>query len=137
MADGSSLLSVRPFRTRTWEGDDELLREAHALLQAGHAKRAAGDAERAIFTYELAEQYACKVRDRARAAALEGCVVGSAGLAYLALGEYDRAAQAYTVALGIHRESGDVLSEATDLHNLAIAIERSGSGQQHLSLIHI
>ena len=78
MADGSSLLSVRPFRTRTWEGDDELLREAHALLQAGHAKRAAGDAERAIFTYELAEQYACKVRDRARAAALEGCVVGSA-----------------------------------------------------------
>ena len=129
MADSSSLLSVRPFRARTWEGDDELLREAHALLQAGHAKRAAGDAERAIFTYELAEQYACKVRDRARAAALEGCVVGSARSAYLALREYDPL-KAYTVALSSPRKRR-CPERATDLHNLGIAIERSGSGQQH------
>ena len=49
-------------------------------------------------------------------------------MAYLALGEYD-------ALLGVHRRlvhrERRCSGEATDLHNLGVAIERSGSGQQH------
>ena len=87
--------------------DGEITDRCIALLKEGQALELHGDAPGAIGKYNEILALSQGVQDEKQRQNIKGAAVGSLGIAYSRLGQYDKAIEHYNQALAISREIGD------------------------------
>jgi tetratricopeptide (TPR) repeat protein len=107
----------------TFQGaSDEAIAEADRLWELGNIERSQCNFDEALQCLERARNLYVAHGDRAN----EGCTVGSIGLLYQELGQYERATETLNHALAIAREVNNKHNEASQLGALGSICRHQG-----------